>query len=291
MENKIKNKLYSYYKTYLGKYFRFSSYPYLTGDTLRKYSTHAYDESSSIDPNKVMHEDKIFVKSDYLKNYFNEIHPLIKNKYILFSHNSDESIDSTYKQFFDEKIIHWFAQNLVEDFSENISLVPIGLENRWYLKNGRIRPFRKIQKNKQKKDIFVLSLFNIETNLERKSIKEITSNNSLIIQPKTKNKLDYLSYIQRSKFILCPEGNGPDTHRLWESLIFNSIPIMRKNNFSDLLIKYGIPIFLVDEWNELEKINEKILTSFYEKSLSNLEMNDYGYFSYWVNKFNQYLDE
>ena len=38
-----------------------------------------------------------------------------------------------------EKIIHWFAQNLIENFSDVVSLIPIGLENRWYLKNGKIK--------------------------------------------------------------------------------------------------------------------------------------------------------
>ena len=291
MENKIKNKLYSYYKTYLGKYFRFSSYPYLTGDTLRKYSTHAYDESSSIDPNKVMHEDKIFVKGDYLKNYFNEIHPLIKNKYILFSHNSDEAIDSKYKPYMDEKIIHWFAQNLVDNFSEEVSLIPIGLENRWYLKNGKLNPIRKINKIKQEKDILILSLFNVGTNPKRKLINEIIRVNSQVVIPNKKNKLDYLSYLQRSKFNVCPEGNGPDTHRVWESLMLKCIPVMKKNNFSKLIADYNIPIFLIDDWHKLGEIDKDEFNSYYENNLQKLDTKNYAHFSYWENKFNQYLDE
>ncbi len=291
MENKIKNRLYFYYKKYFGRYFRYSSYPYFTGDTLRNYSQHIYDEISSINPNKVKLRDKVFVKGDYLNSFFNEIHPFIKNKYILFSHNSDEVINAEYEPYIDGKIIHWFAQNLIENFSDVVSLIPIGLENRWYLKNGKLSPIRKTKKINQEKDLYILSLFNSGTNPERKLINHALENNSLVVMPNTKNKLDYLSYIQRSKFNLCPEGNGPDTHRLWESLLFNSIPIMKRNNFSQLLENYGVPILLVDDWSELENQNELTLNKFYKKNIKALEINNITYFSFWENKFNQYLDE
>ena len=290
MENKIKNKLYFYYKNYFGKYFRFSSYPYFTGDTLRNYAQHIYDETALMDPDQVMKKDKVFVKGDYLETYFHKIHPLIKNKYILFSHNSDEVIDSKYKQYIDKKIIHWFAQNLVDNFSNEVSLIPIGLENRWYFKNGRLNPIRKIKKIKQEKDILLLSLFNVGTNPERILINDIIGDNSQVVIPDRKNKLDYLSYIQRSKFNLCPEGNGPDTHRVWESLMLKSIPIMIKNNFSKQLTDYNIPILLIDDWDKLREVDKDKFNTFYENNSQKLETFNYVHFSYWENKFNQYLD-
>ena len=104
MENKIKNKLYLYYKNYFGKYFRFSSYPYFTGDTLRNYAQHIYDETALMDPDQVMKKDKVLSKEITLKPIFDKIHPLIKNKYILFSHNL-EIIDSKYKKYIVKSLV------------------------------------------------------------------------------------------------------------------------------------------------------------------------------------------
>ena len=108
--------------------------------------------------------------------------------------------------------------------------------------------------------------------------------------PDRKNKLDYLSYIQRSKFNLCPEGNGPDTHRVWESLMLKSIPIMIKNNFSKQLTDYNIPILLIDGWDKLREVDKDKFNTFYENNSQKLETFNYVHFSYWENKFNQYLD-
>ena len=35
----------------------------------------------------------------------------------------------------------------------------------------------------------------------------------------------YLNYLKRSNFVVCPLGNGPDTHRIWETLYAGSVPI------------------------------------------------------------------
>ena len=66
---------------------------------------------------------------------------------------------------------------------------------------------------------------------------------------------------------------------------------MKRNNFSQLLENYGVPILLVDDWSELENQNELTLNKFYKKNIKALEINNITYFSFWENKFNQYLDE
>ena len=53
--------------------------------------------------------------------------------------------------------------------------------------------------------------------------------------------------------VVCPEGNGIDCHRVWETLLLGRVPIVKKskamNHFSDL------PILFVDKWNEIEDLN------------------------------------
>ena len=291
MENKIKQKLYSRYKKYLAKYFRLSSYPYVSGDTFRNFSKFIYDEHTSFNPEILKNKDIVFVKTDLIENYFENVHPKIKVKYVLISHNSDEQINSQHKKYLDSKIIHWFAQNLVEEFADNVSVIPIGLENRWYLKNGKLRDLKKFENIKYNKDLLVLSAFNPETNRERFELLESIKSNKLINKPETNKKTEYLDYVSRSKFVLCPEGNGPDTHRVWESLLFESIPVMKKSKFTKILEKSDIPILTLNDWAEIKYLDSKILNNFYEQNKVRFNSNKYSYFSFWGEKINQYLDE
>lgn len=291
MENKIKQKLYSRYKKYLARYFRLSSYPYVSGDTFRNFSKFIYDEHTSFNPEILKNKDIVFVKTDLIEDYFENVHPKIKVRYVLISHNSDEQINSQHKKYLDSKIIHWFAQNLVEEFADNVSVIPIGLENRWYLNNGKLRTLKRFENIKYNKDLLVLSAFNPETNRERFELLESIKSNKLINKPETNKKTEYLDYVSRSKFVLCPEGNGPDTHRVWESLLFESIPVMKKSKFTKILEKSDIPILTLNDWAEIKYLDSKILNNFYEQNKVRFNSNKYSYFSFWGEKINQYLDE
>ena len=42
-------------------------------------------------------------------------------------------------------------------------------------------------------------------------------------------RLAYLRDLRNHAFVLCPRGNGVDTHRMWETLYMGSIPIVRRH--------------------------------------------------------------
>ena len=88
-------------------------------------------------------------------------------------------------------------------------------------------------------------------------INDIIGDNSQVVIPDRKNKLDYLSYIQRSKFNLCPENN---THKSVGTLMLKSIPIMIKIIFKTLQIiifRYSLTNREVDKINNNTKIIHK----------------------------------
>jgi len=53
-------------------------------------------------------------------------------------------------------------------------------------------------------------------------------------------KSPYLQNLLSHRFVLCPPGNGEDTHRMWEALYCGAIPVVRESpamrNFRDLPI-------------------------------------------------------
>ena len=90
---------------------------------------------------------------------------------------------------------------------------------------------------------------------------------------------EYLEDIYDHKFVICPEGNGIDTHRTWECLYMNTIPIEKRNINNQFYT--DLPICFVDDW---EEINETFLENEYVR-IKNIEWNlDKLDFNYWKNK-------
>jgi len=68
---------------------------------------------------------------------------------------------------------------------------------------------------------------------------------------------DNIKRLSEYKFCICPEGNGVDTHRLWEALYLKTVPIVIKSNFTNILKNSNIPLVIVDSWDNLniEELN------------------------------------
>lgn len=50
-------------------------------------------------------------------------------------------------------------------------------------------------------------------------------------------------------FVISPEGNGPDTHRLWEALALGCVPVVKRNFLSAFLA--DLPVLVVDDWRQI----------------------------------------
>ena len=199
----------------------------------------------------------IFCYSHRINDLSSKIH-LFKNKFILITHNSDGEIKEC------EEVLHilnnhnldkWYAQNTCFE-NPKLKFIPIGIANsQWG--HGNIFFFQNkslhFYSNKVKNVYFN---FNIDTN---KNKREICFNS-------LKNKLEWLNNVSpqdniarlsQFKFCICPEGNGFDTHRLWESLYLKTIPIVVKSDFTSILEKNNIPIIILNSWDDFDE-NELI---------------------------------
>ena len=75
-----------------------------------------------------------------------------------------------------------------------------------------------------------------------------------------KSQLEYLYSLKAHKFSICPAGNALDTHRMWESLYFKTVPICLRYAFTEYFAEH-FPIYIVDKW---EDIDLKSLDKLYE---------------------------
>ena len=263
--------------------FRPSSKPYLSGDTLRNFSDHIFDESKSIDPKNIKNKDIVFVNTDVIDIFFKTIFQEIKNDFVLITHNSDVNIESSHLEIIDSRVIHWFAQNLNVENKEKVSLIPIGLENLRRLKHGRRKWFSNPDKEKTK---FILSSFNEFTNYKKRGEINSTFRDNILIDVKKYEKVeDYFSNLQDYRFIICPEGNGLDTHRIWEGILVNTFPILKFSNFTQILQNEGIPAIYIEKWEEINDFNEKDLNKIYQDLLKT-NTKEYILFNYWKDRIN-----
>jgi hypothetical protein len=119
----------------------------------------------------------------------------------------------------------------------------------------------------------------------RYPIYETLKDKECIIWLPNQNREEFWKSLNDNMFVICPFGNGLDTHRIWEVLCLGRIPIVEKNILNkvyDLL-----PIIELENWND---ITTEFLLEKFNNILANLSKNIYNfdrlYLSYWEKKLN-----
>lgn len=180
----------------------------------------------------------------------------------------------------------WFAANR-EHLAPNLFAIPVGITNdcedspihRVY---GNVDVMEQALSEPRSIKNTVYMNFHIHTYpQEREPVYNMFKNKSWVTVGSAEHTLNgrlrYLRDIRSHKFGLCPRGNGVDTHRLWETLYMECIPIVKRhiamNDFTDL------PICWIDDWSE---VTPEFLESEYKRITEgtwNLEKLN---FSYWA---------
>ena len=212
--------------------------------------------------------EKIFCYGHRLLDLSRNINKF-KNKCILIVHNSDENITKKHiLPFINSNVTKIYAQNL--EYSSPTKFcepLPIGIANSQW-EHGVVsfkKAFDNLKINKSK-NIFMN--FSINTNQKEriKCLNECMVNSieflgNISIEENIKRMSEYY-------FVICPEGNGHDTHRFWEALYLDSIPICLKSEFT-LQWKNKLPMILLDTWSEID-------VSLFNKNLYDTIMNEFN---------------
>lgn len=242
-----------------------------------------------------LHDGKkiIFCKTDYLLREFEYIRSL-KNEVVLISGNSDYPINDTISKNLPKNVKLWYSQNVLT-YHEKITPIPLGIENRIESKrighgvgyydrvkikeellsrNLDISPFKKIYSN-----------FNIHTNFSHRNIIKQVSLMSPHIdwEEPNQNLENFFDKILEYEITLCPAGNGVDTHRIWEVLYSNRIPMtIKMGNFKIYDLYEKLPIIILDSVSELE--NYDLIKQKYEVAQTKKENLFLSDFEYWKNE-------
>ena len=176
--------------------------------------------------------------------------PYFMNDFVLVTHNSDGEIHECAEVLYIlncSKLEKWYAQN-TRFVHEKLSFLPIGIANSQWA-HGNLENFATTTKTKTRKTYFH---FNVFTNPSKR----------IPCADKLEDKLNWLnvmspreniSRLSEYEFCICPEGNGVDTHRLWEALYVRTIPIVIKSEFTDILLHNNIPLVVLDDWSQFDE--------------------------------------
>lgn len=213
----------------------------------------------------------------------------INNPFVLVTHNGDYPVSEEMSNFIESipNLKMWFGQN-IDCNNTRIMSLPIGLENtKNWTKFSKKDLLYSVANKKTNPEKLVYANFSFFTNpSERLNCYELVKNSSSFITNKCNNEViqdDYQNWLDDvvdHNYVLCPRGNGIDTHRFWETLYLGRIPITKRNNNT----KYyeNLPVLLVDDWSE---ITEELLLNKLEwfSNLDNFDLEPLK-IGYWKNK-------
>ncbi len=145
----------------------------------------------------------------------------------------------------------WFAQN-VDVRDERLIPIPIGLERDRWFPHLRKKEAMITMPDVEKVGLLYLN-FNPCTHWQRIALYDWFGNEPWCTVEPGHNGVGFLNYarqIKRHKFVLCPDGNGMDTHRIWETLCLGSYPVVERHVFTEEFAKI-LPLLVVDDWSEV----------------------------------------
>jgi hypothetical protein len=250
----------------------------------------------------ILNRDDIIVTDKYLeafpKNYFKTdtivhksscwwrntlVNPPSKHLDLIVSGHSDYGITDELVEYYTPT--RWWTVNKQ---SKKVFALPLGItnntnESQMHIVCGNLDSMIEVMNEAKQDKNLVYMNFNISTYpQERQQVFNLFENKEWVTKGIIKNTLEgrtiFLREIRNHTFVLCPRGNGVDTHRLWETLYMGSIPIVKRDialsDFEDL------PICFINSW---EDITVEFLQKEKDRILSNIWNTDKLKISYWIN--------
>lgn len=202
--------------------------------------------------------DIVFSKTEYVKSLFKLLDGSPLKNLTLITHQSDIEINNKLYSKKPKAISRWFSVNISIE-KDDLYSIPIGFANEYYNKN--INPDIHGKKNQStNKSNHIYINFNPNTNyVEReKIIKTYNENKDFVIATNNLEMTQYRDDLEKYKYVLCPPGNGIQTHRLWEAIYYGSIPVVKDSILYKSFKKLNI-IFVDNFKNiKIDELNKNI---------------------------------
>ena len=203
--------------------------------------------------------DFIFLNFDTFNRFLAFIRnfPVKLPKFNLLTHNSDRTFRLQHYDLIRPYITKIYCINCDIQNNADIVKIPLGFVDDKYKPHVVLCEVARVPSDKS---VFCYLNFAIRTNPpERQSCYNILRGKPWVacefnIPPK-----DFYATMKKSRYVISPDGTGYDCHRVYEAILFDTIPIIKRNPLSDFYDM--LPVMQVGAWTDL---TEEILHSQYD---------------------------
>lgn len=234
------------------------------------------------------------MKIEQVSDFLSAFARTIPQQFIILTHNGDYSITSHLLQAAKSipNFKMWYGQNVDCESDSRVQSIPIGLENDIHFQHiGKRRLLFEASRQSGTATPSKLAYLNFSmwTNPPVRydthaCFKDKTWVTDECLNATVQENYSYwLSQVLDHHYVLCPRGNGIDTHRLWETLYMGRIPIA----LNDRNTRYyqDLPILLVDKWSDVTpKLLEENIERFSDTSKFNMDMLKFSWWSSLIKK-------
>jgi len=188
-------------------------------------------------------EKTVFINGDKVYDFVKLIQSDIE---LAIVHNSD----NTFGQYEASLLLPYVDTiHAVNADCDNVTQIPIGFSDhayRWIIETG-------YNPKPKPKDIEIYLNYFLPHHPERHRATDYFKGRATDhTHTSHYHKLDYevyFDYLCRSKYVICPEGTGMDTQRIYEALWCGAIPVVKSSPLDEMHKSLGVKI--VNDWSEI----------------------------------------
>lgn len=226
------------------------------------------DQTEPFNPENVPNASVIYVTPWGIDKFIEEIHPRIKNRYILVTYCYGTIMKYSHI-INDNKIIAWFGQTNRDAITfDKFTIMPIGILATNEIFNRRhelINDFANLKKLPKTNLAYMNFIAHANDSQDRTVVFNLFKDKpwcKTVVLTHTWRKpfMEYMDDVARSKFTIAPEGDMHDTYRVHEAIMMGSIPIVHRSPLDKLL--EDLPVVIVDDYKE---VTEEFLNAKYEE--------------------------
>jgi hypothetical protein len=205
---------------------------------------------------KLKENSIIFTNTYLVESLFNKLYSSNFKNITIITSQTDHAINDGLYNLKPSCVSNWYSTN-VSCNKKDLFSIPLGLANEYSHKNLIQDNFQVFSNNVEKVNKLYLNFEENTNYFHRNKLRRKLSNKSFVVSDKlTLDNSEYLKNLNKYKFVLCPWGNGIDTHRVWETLYAGSLPIIPSHSL--FISIFGDSLFLFNKVYEIENILSSI---------------------------------
>ena len=209
-------------------------------------------------------------------------------KFIIFTNLEDTPIDEDIFDCIPDNVLCISAVNAIEHGGKVIP-APYGVQRKMSPSDNRIEQLENAMKANIDPSLSKLLYVNHNDSShdDRVGLKDMFRDEEWSnVDEKRVDYYHFLLNLANHKFILCPRGNAIDCHRNWEVLYMRRVPVMKRDEYLEVLFK-DYPVIFVDKYSDINKDllleNEHLFQQAQEMDLTRLTLR--GFFDNIINEY------